>query len=66
MLVKLTAVRNKVGSGVRDPNQIFADQSVETVVRAWADLREKGNVLLLFLNSNYLHLTRAKHRCECI
>jgi hypothetical protein len=66
MLVKLTAVRNKVSSGVRDPDQIFANQSVETVVRAWADLREKGDVPLLFPNSNYLHLTRAKLRCACL
>jgi hypothetical protein len=41
MLVSLTAVKNKVGSGVRDPSQIFANQSTEVVVRSWTDLKER-------------------------
>jgi hypothetical protein len=55
MLVSLTAVKNKVGSGVRDPSQIFANQSTEVVVRSWTDLKERGAVS--FSPRSFLFLT---------
>jgi hypothetical protein len=43
-LVNLNSVKKKVDIGMFDPNEASADESVESVITAWAEVRKKGEL----------------------
>jgi len=55
--VNLETVKEEVDQGVTDPHVIFSDNSVESVVEAWATLRAKGTESL-FANSSLVYNRR--------
>lgn len=46
--MNLTTIKNKVDSGIFDPHKLFENQSVEDVVNAWKNVKEKGTTLIPF------------------
>ena len=54
IMSNLMVVKKKVDSGVFDPTEVLADESVEQVVSAWEIVKKKGK---RFTASSLVHLS---------